>query len=194
MSIDIIARGLAGNVKKQLDDYKKNTDVTDIVEHKSDLDSYDTSKLNINDIVKVLDDETQDHKQAYYRWNGTSFDYVGGIGPYYTQEQSDERYYTKEQSDEKFALKADESTPVVPKPDPEDPSVVVPTNEELHFTVSQKVVDPETGEESYESFALSLEDLRNRILSSDTIDTDTNIEDAEIGQFVFTEIPEEEGE
>ena len=91
MATDIIARGMAGSTKKALDEYKNNPDVSDIVATKSDLTNYDTSKLNVNDIVKVLVDESQNNKQTYYKWTGTTFQYVGGLGPYYTTSEIDDK-------------------------------------------------------------------------------------------------------
>lgn len=91
MATDIIARGMAGSTKKALDEYKNNPDVSDIVATKADLTNYDTSKLNVNDIVKVLVDESQDNKQTYYKWTGTTFQYVGGLGPYYTTTEIDNK-------------------------------------------------------------------------------------------------------
>ena len=67
MATDIIARGMAGNAKKLLDEYKNNPDVADIVRNKAALDAYDTSKLSESDIVKVLDDESRDHMETYYK-------------------------------------------------------------------------------------------------------------------------------
>ncbi len=89
MATDTIARAMAGNTKKELDNYKNNPDVADIVQTKADLDNYDTSKLSDNDIVKVLIDETRDNKETYYKWSSGQWAYVGGIGPFYTQDEID---------------------------------------------------------------------------------------------------------
>lgn len=162
------------------------TDVKEIVGTYAELEQYVQDHLDTlreNDKIEVLVDETEDSTNTVYRYVGDGqIELIGRLGP----------YYTKSEVDERFALKADDNTPVVPKPDPQDPSVVVPDNDELAFTVSQKVVDPETGEESYQSFALNLEDLRQRILSSTDNDA-TDFENAENGQFIYEEIPEEEG-
>lgn len=65
------------------------SDVVDIVGTYADLQNYDTSKLQDNDIIKVLADETKSGATTYYRWNKTSqaFAYIGEEGPYYTQTQ-----------------------------------------------------------------------------------------------------------
>ena len=68
MATDMIARAMAGNTKKELDNYKNNPDVADIVQNKAALDAYDTTKLTENDLIKVLDDESKNHMQTYYKW------------------------------------------------------------------------------------------------------------------------------
>lgn len=67
------------------------SDVVDIVGTKAELDSYDTSKIGDNDIIKVLQDETHDDATTYYRWNEASntFTYIGSEGPYYTSSETD---------------------------------------------------------------------------------------------------------
>lgn len=92
MATDMIARAMAGNTKRELDIYKNNPDVADIVQTKDDLDNYDTSKLNENDIIKVLVDETYDNAQSYYKWLGTTFQYIGSLGPYYTEAEIDAKF------------------------------------------------------------------------------------------------------
>lgn len=67
------------------------SDVVDVVGTKAELDSYDTSALKDNDIIKVLQDETHDDAIAYYRWNASTeaFAFVGVEGPYYTASETD---------------------------------------------------------------------------------------------------------
>lgn len=67
MATDMIARAMAGNTKKELDKYKNNPDVADIVQNKAALSTYDTTKLTENDVIKVLDDESRNHMQTYYK-------------------------------------------------------------------------------------------------------------------------------
>ena len=67
MALDLIARGIASAVQKELNEYKNNPDVADIVQNKAALSTYDTSKLTENDLVKVLDDESKNHMQTYYK-------------------------------------------------------------------------------------------------------------------------------
>lgn len=82
---------------EEIEDIEASSDVTDIVGTHADLENYDTSKLNDNDIIKVLVDETQDDKITYYRWDeetGT-FTLVGAIGPYYTETEADNKFQDK---------------------------------------------------------------------------------------------------
>lgn len=65
------------------------SDVVDVVGTYADLQNYDTSSLQANDLIKVLTDETHSNAISYYRWTGTAFSYVGSEGPYYTENQVD---------------------------------------------------------------------------------------------------------
>lgn len=76
-------------VNKVVEDLTLRSDVVDIVGTYQELQSYDTSTLTANDVIKVLQDDTHDNASTYYKWNGTSFDFVGEEGPYYTQTQAD---------------------------------------------------------------------------------------------------------
>lgn len=94
------ARGNAdNNLQTQIDAIAASSDVTDIVGTYAELQQYDTSKLHNNDIIKVLQDETQNNATSYYRWvvtGGTgSFVLIGTEGPYYTIGQTDALVATK---------------------------------------------------------------------------------------------------
>lgn len=67
------------------------SDVVDVVGTYAELEAYDTSKLQDNDLIKVLADETRDDAITYYRWSTSteSFTYVGAEGPYYTASEID---------------------------------------------------------------------------------------------------------
>lgn len=67
------------------------SDVVDIVGTYAALQAYDTSKLQDNDIIKVLKDETHGNATTYYRWGkaASQFTYIGEEGPYYTTSQTD---------------------------------------------------------------------------------------------------------
>lgn len=88
-------------VNKVVEDLTLRSDVVDIVGTYQELQSYDTSTLTANDVIKVLQDETHDNASTYYKWNGTSFDFIGEEGPYYTQTQVDEKLDNKVNKREK---------------------------------------------------------------------------------------------
>lgn len=82
---------------QEIEDIEASSDVTDVVGTHADLENYDTSKLKDNDIIKVLEDETQNDQITYYRWDkdtGT-FTLIGAVGPYYTQSQADQKFQDK---------------------------------------------------------------------------------------------------
>ena len=81
----------------QIDALTVASDVTDIVGTYADLQSYDTSKLKDNDIIKVLEDENQDDQTTYYRWDTEteSFTLIGAEGPYYTKSAADTKFQDK---------------------------------------------------------------------------------------------------
>ena len=86
------ARSLADNeIWTEINTIEIASDVVDIVGTYAALQAYDTSKLQDNDIIKVLKDETHSNATTYYRWNKTTsqFSYVGEEGPYYTTSQTD---------------------------------------------------------------------------------------------------------
>lgn len=79
------------DLQGQIDAISSASDVVDVVGTYAELQSYDTSKLSDNDIVKVLTDETHDDAISYYRWNDTTnaFTYIGSQGPFYTKSETD---------------------------------------------------------------------------------------------------------
>lgn len=92
ISIEATAREDAdNNLQTQIDAISASSDVTDIVGTYAELQNYDTSKLGDNDIIKVLQDESQNGETTYYRWSTTtqSFTLIGEEGPYYTKAQAD---------------------------------------------------------------------------------------------------------
>ena len=171
-------------VDEEIEKIKDYSDVKDVVGTYAELEAYDTSTLNDLDIIEVLMDEEHEYSNTMYKWHKDTqtFEFIGQLGPYWTKDESDARY----------AFKADDS--IKPLPIPESGEENLPNNE-LEFTVTQKVEDPVTHEVSYQTYKLSIDDLRNRIISNDSLNGDTGIDDAEPGQIVFTEIPDdEEGE
>ena len=103
LTTDVIE--LANALKKETDERKEAdteiwdeietieaaSDVVDVVGTYAELEAYDTSKLQDNDLIKVLADETRDDAITYYRWSTTTdtFTYVGAEGPYYTASETD---------------------------------------------------------------------------------------------------------
>ena len=79
------------NLQGQIDTIKASSDVVDIVGTHAELEEYDTSKLNDNDIVKVLEDETHDGDITYYRWSTSAeeFSFVGSLSAYYSKGETD---------------------------------------------------------------------------------------------------------
>lgn len=80
-----------GALQEEIDAIKNSPDVVDIVATYAALQTYDTSKLGDNDIVRVLADEQHDGASTYYRWNKQSgtWTYIGEVGDYYTKGQVD---------------------------------------------------------------------------------------------------------
>lgn len=79
------------NLQGQIDAISASSDVTDIVGTYADLQAYDTTHLKDNDIIKVLQDESQNDETTYYRWSTSTqtFTLIGEEGPYYTKSQTD---------------------------------------------------------------------------------------------------------
>lgn len=79
------------DLQGQIDAISAASDVKDIVGTYAELQNYDTSTLGNNDIIKVLQDETQDDATTYYRWSTSTetFSLIGEEGPYYTKSQTD---------------------------------------------------------------------------------------------------------
>lgn len=79
------------NLQTQIDSISASSDVKDIVGTYAALQNYDTSTLGDNDIIKVLQDETQDNATTYYRWDADTqtFSLIGEEGPYYTKSEAD---------------------------------------------------------------------------------------------------------
>lgn len=79
------------NLQSQIDSIAASSDVKDIVGTYAELQQYDTSTLGNNDIIKVLQDETQSDATTYYRWSTSAqtFTLIGEEGPYYTKSATD---------------------------------------------------------------------------------------------------------
>lgn len=81
-------------LQAQIDGISASSDVVDIVGTYADLQNYDTQHLKDNDIIKVLQDETQNDATTYYRWSTTTetFTLIGQEGPYYTKAAADAQF------------------------------------------------------------------------------------------------------
>ena len=79
------------DLQSQIDAITASSDVKDIVGTYAELQSYDTSTLGNNDIIKVLQDSTHNNASTYYRWSTITetFTYIGEEGPYYTKSEVD---------------------------------------------------------------------------------------------------------
>lgn len=82
------------NLQTQIDAIVASTDVKDVVGTKADLNTYDTGTLGNNDIIKVLNDESEGGAITYYRWNTETktFTLIGETGPYYTKAEIDAKF------------------------------------------------------------------------------------------------------
>lgn len=78
----------------QIDAISASSDVVDIVGTYAELQAYDTQHLKDNDIIKVLQDETQGNATTYYRWSTSThaFTLIGQEGPYYTKAGADAQF------------------------------------------------------------------------------------------------------
>lgn len=96
---EILARqGEDNNLQTQIDAITSKSDVVDVVADYAALQAYDTQHLGNNDVIKVLDDETHNDSQTYYRWNKTAgtWSYIGSEAPYYSKGQIDQQMQAKQ--------------------------------------------------------------------------------------------------
>lgn len=95
LSDEVTNRENADNaLQSQIDAISASSDVVDIVGTYAELQNYDTSGLGDNDIIKVLQDSTQNDATTYYRWSTTTqtFTLIGQEGPYYTKASADAQF------------------------------------------------------------------------------------------------------
>lgn len=83
-------------LQSQIDAITAASDVVDIVGTYAQLQAYNTSALQNNDIIKVLSDESRDDETTYYRWIITggagAWSFIGEEGPYYTKSEADSTF------------------------------------------------------------------------------------------------------
>ena len=87
----VISPATVEHIESEIEELRGATDCADVVANKAALDAYDTSKLTDQSIVKVLQDESKNDAQTYYRYNKSSdsFTLIGELGPYYTKSEDD---------------------------------------------------------------------------------------------------------
>lgn len=94
------------SLETDIADLESVQNVVDVVATKSALQSYDTSKLETNDKIQVITDESHDSASTIYNWNGSAWQYVGAFGGNsYTKAET----YNKTQIDSALSDKADKS-------------------------------------------------------------------------------------
>jgi hypothetical protein len=98
-------------LQSQIDAITAASDVTDIVGTYAALQSYDTSTLPPNSIIKVLQDESHNNETTYYRWVITggvgAWSLIGEEGPYYTISAADAKFATQTALSTGLAAKQD---------------------------------------------------------------------------------------
>lgn len=82
-------------VQQQIEEVEMQSDVIDVVGTYADLQSYDTTHVKENDLIKVITDSTHNNATSYYRWVSNAWVYVASEGPYYTISQVDSLFVTK---------------------------------------------------------------------------------------------------
>lgn len=98
LSADVSLNNI-NELQAQIDTITASSDVTDIVGTYTQLLAYNTSTLQNNDIVKVLQDENRNDETTYYRWvitnNTGSWNLIGEEGPYYTIAAADAKFVSQ---------------------------------------------------------------------------------------------------
>ena len=129
-------------LQQQIDAISAASGVVDIVGTYADLQNYDTTKLHDNDIIKVLDDSTQNDATTYYRWDTdtSTFSYIGSEGPYYTKSEADSEFVPQTRTINSKALSANitlTASDVGALPD----STVIPTVNDATLKIQKNGTD-----------------------------------------------------
>jgi len=99
------------NLQSQIDAIVSASDVFDIVGTYAELQAYDISTVPLNDIIKVLVDETHSGAATYYRCietnNVKSWSYIGSEGAYYTKAEADSNFVPQTRTVNNKALSSD---------------------------------------------------------------------------------------
>lgn len=140
-------------LQQQIDAVVASSDVKDIVGTHADLENYDTSTLGNKDIIKVLQDETQDGATTYYRWSTTteSFTLIGEEGPYYTKSQADSEFVPQTRTINGKPLSSDIAL------DAEDIGIDVENSSEAEVMQVSEAVCEETTEVSIEELMADID-------------------------------------
>ena len=93
-----VLRSDVDTLQNDVDNLKSVQNVVDVVATYSALQSYDTSKLYVEDKVQVIADESHDGASTIYNWDGSAWQYIGAYGT---------NTYTKTEVDTKLSTKAD---------------------------------------------------------------------------------------
>lgn len=94
-------------LQEQIEALTAKSSVADIVATDHDLSIYDTSKLKTGDVICVIKDEAHADTTSYYRWDGSTFLFVGSEGEYYTKSTADNIFVRKSQTINGHALQQD---------------------------------------------------------------------------------------
>ena len=81
--------GADTGLQSQIDTINATQNVVDIVGTHDALTAYVTTNLHANDKIEVLVDSTHGDADTIYSWNGTTWDFIGEKGPYYTKSETD---------------------------------------------------------------------------------------------------------
>lgn len=88
------------SLQTSVSDLKSVQNVVDVVSTYADLQSYDTTKLETNDKIQVIADETHDGSSTIYKWDVSAWIYIGAFGG---------NSYTKPEVDTKLSTKSDKT-------------------------------------------------------------------------------------
>lgn len=112
IAVETNNRELADNsLQSQIDAIVSASDVFDIVGTYAELQAYDISTVPVNDIIKVLVDNTHAGAATYYRCietnNVKSWSYIGSEGAYYTKGEADNKFVPQTRTVNNKALSSD---------------------------------------------------------------------------------------
>ena len=95
------------DLQEQIAALNAKSNVVDIVATAQDLETYDVSSLKDGDVICVIKDETKNDTMSYYRFNGTTFFYIGSVAESYTKAETDKLFVNKTTKVNGYALSND---------------------------------------------------------------------------------------